>query len=136
MGSRDYRGTYEEYVAFGGDDRLDAENVVLKARAERKARKATSTGRGAVSVNSTKPDSSARQRKQARDRHAEVMHRIEAAEGRMAEIDAVFTAPGFYARTSDEEVRGLERERAGLAREVEGLMEEWEEAEEEIRGHG
>ncbi|MDE2772915.1 MAG: hypothetical protein OXI46_04305 [Gemmatimonadota bacterium] len=54
----------------------------------------------------------------------------------MAEIDAAFAAPGFYARAPDEEVRGLERERARLAEEVEGLMEEWEEAENELRRHG
>ncbi|HET6762396.1 MAG TPA: ABC-F family ATP-binding cassette domain-containing protein [Longimicrobiaceae bacterium] len=39
-GIRDYRGTYEEYVHACGDDHLDADSVVLKARKEdRKARK-------------------------------------------------------------------------------------------------
>lgn len=131
----DYRGTYEEYVASGGDDRLD-HNAVLKAGAERRPRRVTPAGQGATSRNSAKPDSSAHRRNRVKGRHAEVMRLIELAEGRMAEIDAAFAAPGFYARAPDEEVRGLERERARLAKEVEGLMEEWEEAENELRRHG
>jgi hypothetical protein len=39
-GIRDYLGTYEEYVHACGDDHLDADTVVLKAkRAEKQARK-------------------------------------------------------------------------------------------------
>jgi hypothetical protein len=39
-GIRDFLGTYEEYVHACGDDHLDADTVVLKARREdRKARK-------------------------------------------------------------------------------------------------
>ncbi|HEU0053209.1 MAG TPA: ABC-F family ATP-binding cassette domain-containing protein, partial [Longimicrobium sp.] len=40
-GIRDYLGTYEEYVHACGDDHLDADTVVLKARAEGKKRKET-----------------------------------------------------------------------------------------------
>jgi len=44
-GIRDYHGTYEEYVHACGDDHLDADTVVLKARKEdRKARKAEPVG--------------------------------------------------------------------------------------------
>ena len=38
-GIRDYHGTYEEYVHACGDDHLDADTVVLKARKEQKGRK-------------------------------------------------------------------------------------------------
>jgi ATPase subunit of ABC transporter with duplicated ATPase domains len=34
-GITDYQGTYEEYVAFAGNDRLDAQQVALAAREER-----------------------------------------------------------------------------------------------------
>ncbi len=37
QGIRDYRGTYEEYVAWCGDDHLDVAQVVLKAKREKKA---------------------------------------------------------------------------------------------------
>ncbi len=35
-GIRDYPGTYEEYVHFCGDDHLDADRVILKAKREKK----------------------------------------------------------------------------------------------------
>jgi ATPase subunit of ABC transporter with duplicated ATPase domains len=38
-GIRDYQGTYEEYVHDCGDDHLDADTVVLKARREEKKRR-------------------------------------------------------------------------------------------------
>jgi ATPase subunit of ABC transporter with duplicated ATPase domains len=45
-GIRDYQGTYEEYVHACGDDHLDADTVVLKARAEgKKPRKKEMAGR-------------------------------------------------------------------------------------------
>ncbi len=44
-GIRDYLGTYEEYVHACGDDHLDADTVVLKARADKKPRKKEMAGR-------------------------------------------------------------------------------------------
>ncbi|MDB4949045.1 MAG: ATPase component of transporter [Gemmatimonadetes bacterium] len=44
-GIRDFRGTYEEYVHSCGDDHLDADTVVLKARREdRKGRRKVAAG--------------------------------------------------------------------------------------------
>jgi ATPase subunit of ABC transporter with duplicated ATPase domains len=48
-GIRDYHGTYEEYVHACGDDHLDADTVVLKARREeRKARRGDGARNGAL----------------------------------------------------------------------------------------
>jgi len=60
------------------------------------------------------------------------MHLIEAAESRVAEIDALFADGAYYAKTSAEDKRGLEAERAGLAGETKELMAEWEQTEERI----
>ena len=38
-GITDYLGTYEEYVHFSGDDHLDADRVVLKAKREKRKEK-------------------------------------------------------------------------------------------------
>ncbi|MYJ68311.1 MAG: hypothetical protein F4087_07395, partial [Gemmatimonadetes bacterium] len=62
----------------------------------------------------------------------ELAARIEAAEARVAEIEAVFADPSFYAGASPDEVRRLEEERAGLVEEVAALMGEWEGVEEEL----
>ena len=43
---RDYHGTYEEYVHFCGDDHLDADRVILKAKTEKRKKKGKGTGKG------------------------------------------------------------------------------------------
>jgi ATPase subunit of ABC transporter with duplicated ATPase domains len=131
-GITDYQGTYDEYVAFSGDDRLDTERVVLKAKSEKQKRKGASPAKEAASAAKTPPGGSAREKKLAQDRHAELMHLIEAAESRIAEIDALFADSAYYAKASGEERRRLEGERTGLAKEVATLMAEWERTEETI----
>ena len=126
QGITDYQGTYEEYVAFTGDDHLDVERVVLKAKSEKRKKGATRTPK------TPPPGTRERERRLAQDRHAELMHLIEAAESRVAEIDALFADGAYYAKTSAEDKRGLEAERAGLAGETKELMAEWEQTEERI----
>ena len=43
---RDYHGTYEEYVHFCGDDHLDVDRVILKAKTEKRKKKGKGTGTG------------------------------------------------------------------------------------------
>jgi ATPase subunit of ABC transporter with duplicated ATPase domains len=157
-GIRDFPGTYEEYVHACGDDHLDADTVLRAAREERgrkKERAPERTGeRGAgngprPTAQATSPaakaggaarrgggsparaDDGARREQRAR-RVAEVTTEIEAAEARIAEIDAGFCQPGYYEATPPDEVAGVERERAALQRRVEHLMAEWESLEREL----
>ena len=60
------------------------------------------------------------------------MHLIEAAESRIAGIDALFADAAYYAKTPADDRRSLEVERAGLAKETKELMAEWEQTEEKI----
>jgi ATPase subunit of ABC transporter with duplicated ATPase domains/cell division protein FtsB len=123
QGITDYQGTYEEYVAFTGDDHLDVERVVLKAKSERRKKGPART---------PPPEAGDRERKLAQDRHVELMRLIEAAESRIAKIDALFADATYHAKTSVEDRRSLEVERAGLAKETKELMAEWEQTEEQI----
>ena len=132
-GMRDYRGTYEEYVAYCGDDHLDAEVVATRAR---EARRTGGSGRDAGGAGNAGRERGARargarrmtsyQRRQLTARADELAGRIEAAEARVAEIEAVFANPSYYAGASPGEVRRLEEERAGLVDRVAALMVEWE----------
>ena len=123
---------------FCGDDHLDADRVVLKAKTEKKQKKAEADGpkknggaakkqRGAKKGNGEK-GSKARKRHSAQQQE-KLLSRIETAETRMQEIDAAFCAPGFYTDTPDGEVKQLQIERSELEREVEDLTGEWERAE-------
>jgi ATPase subunit of ABC transporter with duplicated ATPase domains len=134
-GIRDYRGSYEEYVHWCGDDHLDADRVVLKAKRERKAARQVRR-QGARPVGSLLgadgPRGSTATSRELTRRRDELTERIERAEARISEIDALFCRPGFFEGTPDRDVRGLEEERAVLAAEVAELLARWEAVEEEI----
>jgi ABC-type multidrug transport system ATPase subunit len=130
-GVTDYPGTYEEYVHASGDDHLDADTVVLKARREKRARK--------KEQNAPPPPDPARQKALA-EREIKSLERkrdqltasIEEAETTIARIDESFCAEGYYEETDPDEVARSERERADLSQQVERAMEEWSGIEEEI----
>ncbi|MBE0594778.1 MAG: ATP-binding cassette domain-containing protein [Gemmatimonadales bacterium] len=125
----DYPGTYEEYVHACGDDHLDVDRVVLKARKEQR-RKTASEQRDRRRASDTRTS----QLKKAQQRLDQVTAKIEAAESRVADIDATFCEPDYFVRTAVDEVRKLEEERTGLQREVADLLAEWERIEAEIGG--
>ena len=98
-GPNDFPGTYAEYLARLGDDHLDGDAVVLKAkraraettageRRERRRRPPPTPGRsrsGAATALAQLP--------KLRDK---VMAEIEAAEARKREIHALYADPAFY----------------------------------------
>jgi ATPase subunit of ABC transporter with duplicated ATPase domains len=135
-GILDYPGTYTEYVHACGDDHLDADTVVLKAKREdRKSR----SPRGTAKRGEAKPRSAAstaRRRRELEEEGERVTTRVTAAEARLAEIDALFCAPDFYDRSIPSEVSSLESERTDLSAEVEDLMQRWEAVEAELGGLG
>ncbi|MDE2781698.1 MAG: ABC-F family ATP-binding cassette domain-containing protein [Gemmatimonadota bacterium] len=135
-GMRDYRGTYEEYVAYCGDDHLDVEVVATRAREERRKREPGEErgGHGGHGGRARAGRLTGFQRRQLAARADELAGRIEAAEARVAEIEAVFANPSYYAGASPGEVRRLEEERAGLVDRVAALMAEWEGVEGELGG--
>jgi ABC-type multidrug transport system ATPase subunit len=125
----DYLGTYDEYVAATGDDHLDTEKVVLKAKAEK--RRKGSSGDGGRSGGNGKPEAAPRrlseyEKRTALERHHEVERLITAVESRIADIEGLFADPEYYGRATPDEMRVLEDERAGLTAELAGLMKEWE----------
>ncbi len=136
----DYQGTYEEYVHFSGDDHLDIDTVVLKARREKRqtgpdAAKGKPKGKPARRQGAQ----TGGERRGARSglvrlerRRDELTTAIEAAEERLAEIDRTFCQPDYYDRAPSEEVADLERSRAALKAEVEALVEAWERVERDL----
>jgi ATPase subunit of ABC transporter with duplicated ATPase domains len=134
-GIRDYIGTYEEYVHACGDDHLDVDAVVLKARKEdKKARKkeGADNGRPAAPKAAAPAKTDAAAQKRLEKRRDEITAAIETAEARILEIDALFCEPGYYDANPAAAVAGLEAERAGLQEHVDRLMGEWERLETQL----
>jgi len=119
----DYPGTYEEYVHHSGDDHLDVDRVVLKAR--RKKRKKTKK----VDVPVVDPVKEIRRIQSDRD---ELTDRIVSAEQRVDDIDETLAAPGFYERTASDEIAVLGNERSELKEQIERALDEWATLESEL----
>jgi len=117
-GITDYPGAYEDYVHACGDDHLDVDRVVLKAKKERRQKtppvRRPATGKSKAELT------------KAQERLETVTAKMEAAESRVAAIDAMFCEPDYFARTPGADVRALEEERKSLQGDVAGLLTEWE----------
>jgi ATPase subunit of ABC transporter with duplicated ATPase domains len=133
-GPRDFPGTYDEYLARCGDDHLDAEAVVLKAKKERRE--------GAAEVAAAVPNAWEEQKKRrnrAKDlpvRRDKVLAAIEAAEARKKAIHESYAREGFFEGTPKGEVDALVAEEAALGPAIEALLAEWESLETEIAALG
>ena len=127
-GIRDFPGTYPEYVERCGDDHLDAETVVLKARRAQKS--SPENGASSQSWEDQKRRRNLRAKLPAeRDR---VLGEIAAAEGRQKAIDELYCSPGFFERTAPDTVQALEQEKVDLRGRIETLLGEWENLEQQI----
>ena len=126
-GIEDFRGGYDEYVERCGDDHLDVEKVVLKAKRDRKKARA-------VAQSGPSPDDKARLKKitKLKKKRDALTADIETAEGRINAINEMFCNPGFFDQTPEGEIRKLEREQKELAGRVDQLMTDWESVEEEL----
>ncbi len=130
-GPRDFPGTYPEYLARCGDDHLDADAVVLKAK------KVAKEAAPVVVAKDTGP--SWEEKKRRRNRAKELprirdkaMAGIEAAEARRKAIADLYAQEGFFIRTAHEELGRLHAEDESLGGRIETLMGEWEAAEKEL----
>lgn len=134
QGFRDFPGTYAEYLARCGDDHLDAEAVVLRAKQDKAPDAAAAPAAGALSWEEQKKRNN--RKKQLPRERDEVMASIEAKEQRKAFIAAQWCETGFYEKTSKEQVAALEREEQTLAVEISELINRWEALEAEITALG
>jgi ATPase subunit of ABC transporter with duplicated ATPase domains len=123
-GINDYRGTYEEYVEACGDDHLDVEQAVLRAKRDRRKQ---AKGRSRDDERQLER----RRGKLERERDA-LTAEIEKAEERVHAINELFCNPGYFDKTPPAEVRKLEQEQTKLKTSVDELMAQWETLEREL----
>ena len=113
-----------------GDDHLDADQVVLKARSQRRRKaEADDGGNGRERPRAGGGEDPRREERRAEEREQELaglLDRVETAESRLGEIDAALCEPGFYENTPPGEVRELREERSRLERRVADLTARWE----------
>ncbi len=137
-GPRDFPGTYAEYLERCGDDHLDAQAVVLKAKTA-KARDRQQAEAPAPAEAHVEGVVSWEEQKRRRNRLAalpgrrdKVLAAVDEAEARRKAIAAAYAEPDFFARTPADEVKRLEGEDRDLGRKIEAFLAEWEQIEKEI----
>ena len=131
-GFSDFPGTYEEYLGKRGDDHLDADAVVLRAKkraAEQPAASSQGTSSGLSRDEQKRRKNREKQLPALRDA---ALRAIEEAEARKAAIHARWSEPGFFERTLRGEIAALQAEDKALALKLEALMAQWEVLEKEI----
>ncbi len=127
----DYPGTYEEFVHASGDDHLDADAVLRKAKREKKAEKKGERKGGARDSRRKSTSNSERRVADLQRRSEKLLDRIGRDEARIAEILSTFAESGYYARTDDAEVERMQSELENAKRRVSEKTAEWEEVERE-----
>jgi ATPase subunit of ABC transporter with duplicated ATPase domains len=132
-GPRDFPGTYDEYLERCGDDHLDAEAVVLRAKREKRAEAAAPSPVGSAWEEQKRRRN---QQKVLPLRRDKVLATIEAAEARKKAIHDLYASPGFFEKTPQAEVNALVAEEAALGPQIDALMAEWEAIETEIASLG
>ncbi len=131
-GILDYPGTYDEYVHACGDDHLDADVVLQKAK-DRPERSAGDSRRGgSANADGVSAGKRARDRRRREEMRDEVTARIGEIETRTEEIDQIFCRPDFFDQAAPDEVTRLESERSALGEEIEELMTRWEQLERDL----
>jgi ATPase subunit of ABC transporter with duplicated ATPase domains len=126
-GLRDFSGTYDEYLERLGDDHLDAEAALLRAKKEKKAAKEAKSGRPAD------PERQKQQKKLVA-RRDHLTAEIDKAETRIHAINELFCDASYFDRTPRAEVSRIENEQKLLSQKIEQMMAEWEQIETEITG--
>ncbi len=127
-GFTDFAGTYDEYLAQKGDDHLDADAVVLKAKTE-KAEKETPKE---SSLSWEEEKKRKNRRKQLPGLRDAAIAAIEAAEARKAAIHARYCEPGFFEKTPPAEITALQEEEKALGPKIDELMATWDALEKEL----
>ena len=131
-GVRDMPGTYAEYLQQLGDDHLDADKVVLKAKAEKSGDKANG---GSVAPKGL----SWEEQKKRKNRLAslpkkrdKVVADLEAAELRKKAIQELYAEPTFYTNTKNTEIERIDKEAKEVSARIDTLTAEWETIESEL----
>jgi ABC-type multidrug transport system ATPase subunit len=138
QGFRDFPGTYDEYLERCGDDHLDADTVVLKAKREKAApgdggvRNAGEKAAPAAALSWEEQKKRANRLKQLPARRDEVVAAIESAEARKAAIHARWCEPSYYEKTPPAEIAQIEEEEKALGPKIDALLAEWEALEAEL----
>ena len=133
----DFPGGYADYLERCGDDHLDRDIVLKKAKeaSAKEARKDTVPPKAAVDpkANGSWEDQKKRRNrlKFVRDKRDRITRELDVVETRLKSIRAGYEDPAFFQKTATAELHTLAIEEKSLAERTDALMLEWEALEKE-----
>jgi ATPase subunit of ABC transporter with duplicated ATPase domains len=131
----DFPGTYAEYLERLGDDHLDRDVVLKKAKEKDRGAKTASTPPPPKKAAPPSWEDAKKKRnrlKAARDKRDKVTQDLEGAESRLKAIRESYADPKFYMSTPDKDIQRTAAEEKTLGKITSELMIEWEMLEIEI----
>jgi ABC-type multidrug transport system ATPase subunit len=133
-GFKDFAGTYDEFLEKQGDDHLDADAVVLRAKKDRTTSPPPKRAPSVPPVSWEEQKRRKNRQKQLPQLRDTVVKAIEDAETRKAVIHARWCEPTFYTNTPNAEIAALDEEEKELGPRIAKLVSEWEALERELEG--
>lgn len=138
-GYRDFPGTFDEYLSQCGDDHLDADAILAKAKEQKR------TDEGAVvAPQLVQRDELKRKRNRLKLLPAKrdlALAEVDGLEQALARFDQRYAEPGFFERTKPEELTRLQAEQSETQTRLADAISAWEglelelaELEQELRG--
>ncbi len=132
-GYRDFPGSFDDYLAQCGDDHLDSEKVVLRAKAEEKLKDVDSLTRRASELRLRDELKKKRNRlKNLPDRRDAALLKVEELEKQIKVIDDNYTQPDFFSSCSSEQLGSLQNTQRQLRDQLTEAILDWEMLETEI----
>jgi len=127
----DFPGSYAEYLERCGDDHLDREVVLKKAKQQNTAPPPKVETK---SSEREREEQKLKQRrlKSAKEKRERVTREIDATEARIKQIRDKYVEPTFFTTTATSELRRLAEEEQKLAARAQELMLDWETLELEV----
>lgn len=125
-GVTDYAGTYDEYLTRSGEDHLDQDAVVLKAKRERKKKK--------LEIPYAERKKLLNRRKALPAKRDQALEKIAGLEASLEKIQAKLASPELYDSSGKPgpDWQGLKAEETSIGEQIQSLTQQWEQFEEEI----
>lgn len=129
-GISDYKGTFEEYLTASGDDHLDAQTLLKKAKSEQNWDSGNKDDRKKQFADSKQKRSDKRKIEADLEK---VTQQIAKLESRQKEIEAEFCLPGFFEKMPVSDVKKLQNEQGQLSSQLQNLVQQWEDLEKALQ---
>lgn len=133
QGYQDFPGSFDEYLAKCGDDHLDAEQAMARAKAEQRSKSIECGGDRVVAMGQR--DELKRKRNRLKNlpgKRDQALTNVELIEKQIKQIDLQYEDPELFTRTSAADLQALQLDQRRLHDELNLALAEWEALEAEI----